>query len=94
MQLLVKIIASAIIILLGTYVGKKVPSLAGLIVVMPITGFMVLIWLGSEKNSTQIVFEYSKGALWGIIPTIPFCLTTLFLFPEMYLLSAPLSSAL
>ena len=45
MRFAIKLLVSIALILLCTSIGKKLPSLAGLIAVMPLTGLIVLIWL-------------------------------------------------
>lgn len=62
----------------GTWLGRKFPSLAGLVVVMPITGLMVLIWLGVDGSQKSILVQYSRGALFGIIPTFIFYITAMY----------------
>src|SRR5512139_174291 len=75
MQILVKVIISVIIILAATAIGKKLPSTAGLIGVMPLTGALVLIWMYLEnKGDPSVMQEFTKGALWGILPSILFFL--------------------
>jgi len=75
MQYIVKLIISLIIILICTYLGKKMPSLSGLIATMPLTGLLVLIWLYAEnKKDYSLLTKYTTGALWGIIPSILFFL--------------------
>lgn len=48
MQFLLKIILSITIILVATAIGKKLPSTAGLVSVMPLTGVLVLVWMYLE----------------------------------------------
>jgi hypothetical protein len=73
MQTLVKAAISLTIILIATGVGKKLPSLAGLIAVMPLTGALVMIWLYLESNGNpEIMQDYARGAVWGILPSILF----------------------
>lgn len=50
MQILLKVILSVAIILAATGVGKKLPSIAGLVGVMPLTGTLVLIWMYIENK--------------------------------------------
>lgn len=70
---IVKAVLSLAIIFVATYVGKKAPSLAGLIGVMPLTGLLVFIWLCIEnKDAQQIMLGYSRGALWGVLPSLAF----------------------
>jgi len=77
MQLLVKILVSSAIIVICSFAGKKVPSLAGLIVVMPVTGITVIILLSIEGGQKNHLVEYSRGALFGVFPTFLFYITTL-----------------
>ena len=78
MQILIKIAISLGIILLATEIGKKFPSTAGLIGVMPLTGALVLIWVYLEnKGHPKIMQDFTTGALWGILPSVLFFLVAL-----------------
>jgi hypothetical protein len=44
MQILIKIIISLIVIVAATKIGKRLPSAAGLIGVMPLTGTLVVVF--------------------------------------------------
>jgi uncharacterized membrane protein (GlpM family) len=47
--------------------------MAGLIVVMPLTGALVLVWMHVEnKGNPEVMQAFTKAALWGIIPSIFF----------------------
>ena len=49
------------------------PTLAGLIAVMPLTGMLVLVWLHLDSGGDpEVMRGYTKGALWGILPTMLF----------------------
>ena len=81
MQILIKAALSVIIILAATAVGRKLPSTAGLIGVMPLAGALVLIWIYLDSGgNSQIMQSFTKGALWGILPSILFYLVALFCF--------------
>ena len=83
MQFLQKIILSITIILIATAIGKKLPSTAGLVGVMPLTGALVLVWMYLEnKGDPEIMQTFTKGALWGILPSILFFLVALFCFKK------------
>jgi uncharacterized membrane protein (GlpM family) len=69
------------VILLCTQIGRKIPSLAGLIAVMPLTGLLVLVWLYLDNpGNFELMMDYTKGALWGIIPSILFFLVAFLCF--------------
>jgi uncharacterized membrane protein (GlpM family) len=94
MQILIKIMVSVAIILAATALGKKLPSMAGLIGVMPLMGALVLIWIYVEnKGDPQIMQGFTKGALWGILPTILFYLVALFCFKRQFPLSIVLCAS-
>ena len=61
------------IIVFCSQIGKKMPTLAGLIATAPITSLIVLLWLYSDRpGDFGLMADYTKGVLWGIIPTILF----------------------
>ena len=81
MQILIKAVLSVVIILVATAIGKKLPSPAGLIGVMPLAGALVLIWMYLEnEGNPEIMQSFTKGALWGILPSILFYLVAFFCF--------------
>jgi uncharacterized membrane protein (GlpM family) len=79
MQILAKVTLSVCIILIATAIAKKIPSLAGLIGVMPLTGALVLAWVYLEnRGDAAVVQRFVKGALWGILPSVLFFLVAFF----------------
>ncbi len=73
MQFALKLAASVCVILVASQVGRRFPSVAGLIATMPLTSLIVLMWLYTDKPAdTAGLAEYARGALWGIGPTILF----------------------
>jgi uncharacterized membrane protein (GlpM family) len=73
MQLFIKVALSVVIILAATAIGKKLPATAGLIGVMPLTGALVLVWMYLESNGdASTMQQFTKGALWGIVPSVLF----------------------
>ena len=75
MQLAIKITLSLAVILAATAIGRKWPSLAGLVAVMPLTGALVLVWVALDSgNNPQTMQQFTRGVLWGLIPTSLFFL--------------------
>ena len=71
MQFAVKLIVSVIIIVVCSQIGRAFPSLSGLIATMPLTSLVVLMWLWTDNSGDYAVMvRYSRGALWGIVPSI------------------------
>lgn len=94
MQIAIKIFLSVAIILAATAVGKKMPSAAGLIGVMPLTGALVLVWMYLEnKGNPEVMENFSRGAFWGILPTMLFFLVAFLCFKKQLSLSVVLVSS-
>ena len=81
MRFFIKLLISLCIIVLCTQIGRKQPTLAGLIAVMPLTGLIILVWLHVDyPGDFARMVNYSKGALWGIVPSILFFLVAFICF--------------
>ncbi|AJE02075.1 DUF3147 family protein [Geobacter pickeringii] len=94
MQLLVKALASLAIIIVCAQVGRWLPTLGGLIATMPLTSLLVMLWLWSDAPGDYRLMEgYTKGVLWGIIPTILFFVAALFLFRRQFPLPVVLTAS-
>jgi len=76
MQLILKAAVSLVVIIFATGIGKKYPSLAGLVAVMPLIGLLVLVWLHVENRGDPVVMlRFTRGVLLGLIPTALFFCT-------------------
>lgn len=81
MQMIVKIVLSVAVIVAATAIAKRLPSTAGLIGVMPLTGALILVWVYLEhQGDSRIMQDFSKGALWGILPSVLFFAVALVCF--------------
>jgi len=81
MRFLSKLLISVCIIVFCAQIGRKLPSLAGLIAVMPLTGVIVLVWLYLDNpGKFGLMNDYCKGALWGILPSVLFFLVAFVCF--------------
>jgi hypothetical protein len=73
MQFFIKLGLAVAIIVFCSQVGKKFPSLSGLIATMPLTSLLVLAWLhADDPGNPRLMAEYTRGAFWGIIPSLLF----------------------
>lgn len=90
----IKLLISVCIIVFCTQIGRKLPTLAGLIAVMPLTGLIVLVWLYLDNPANfNLMTAYIKGALWGILPSILFFLTAFICFRKHLTLWIVLSAS-
>jgi len=85
MRFVIRLLITVSVIVLCTWIAEKhrLPSLAGLIAVMPLTGLFVLVWLYQDQpRNFALMANYTKGALWGILPSILFFLTAFMCFTK------------
>ncbi len=81
MRFVLKLLISVCVISLCAAIGRHRPTLAGLIGVMPLTGLIVLIWLYLDNpGNLNLMAEYTKGAVFGIVPSILFFLVAFVCF--------------
>lgn len=91
MNLFLKAAISLTIILTAATIGKRWPSLGGLVAVMPLSGLLVLIWLHVDSRGNREIMEgYTRGALFGLLPTALFFAVALIGFRKGYPLSGVL----
>ena len=94
MQILIKASISIIIIFIATGIAKKIPSIAGLIAVMPLTGALVLVWVYLEnRGNSEIMQSFTRGAIWGILPSILFFVVAFLCFKKQFSLPIVLCSS-
>jgi len=81
MRFVIKLLISVCIIVFCTQVGRKMPSLAGLVAVMPLTGLVVLLWLYADNpGNFALMADYAGAALLGIVPSALFFLVVFLSF--------------
>jgi hypothetical protein len=79
---IVKVLVSAIIILVITEISKKNASLGGLIAAMPFVTLLAMFWLYYEKRDLALLSDFSKSVFWGLFPTLLFFIPLIFLFKK------------
>jgi uncharacterized membrane protein (GlpM family) len=73
MQFALKLFISNLIILLCVWLGRRFPSLGGLIATMPLTSLIVLLWLHHDSPDDKALLPaYVEGVFFGVIPTMLF----------------------
>jgi len=73
MHFFLKLLLSNLIILLCVWIGRRFPSLGGLIATMPITSLIVLLWLHHDSPDDKFILPaYVEGVFFGVIPTMLF----------------------
>lgn len=81
MEIAIKAMISLVIILTCTYIGRGIPSLAGLIATMPLTALIVLCWLYVDNPGRRdIIAGYATGAAFGVLPSLLFFVSAMICF--------------
>ncbi len=72
MQLLLKVLISALIIAGVSELGKRFTPVAAVLASLPLTSILAFIWLYAETKSNQKVIDLSYGIFWMVIPSLTF----------------------
>jgi len=92
MKFALKLLIANLIIGLCVWLGKKHPSLAGLIATMPITSLIILLWLQHDTaGENRVLTGYVAGVFFGIIPTMFFFGAAWFCLKKVFHLPATLA---
>ena len=71
---LVKIIVSAVIIVLISELAKAYSWMAALITSLPLISIIAITWLYVDTHDVQKISDYSIGIFWLVIPSLIFFL--------------------
>ena len=83
MHFVIKLLASVVIIIISSQIARRFPTLGGLIATMPLTGVIVLIWVYTDNpGNAPLLQDYTKGAVFGILPSILFFITAFICFTK------------
>ena len=69
---LIKTIVTALVVVTVSEIAKRSSLLAGLIVSIPLTTFLALIWLYWETKNIEKVIDLSNSTLLMVIPSLSF----------------------
>jgi len=81
-MLFLKIITSALTIILITEIAKKNSLLGGMVAVLPVNILLSLIWIYLENKNIELLTGFTKSAFLGIIPTMMFLLCITYLLSK------------
>jgi len=68
---LVKAALSGLLIAAASEVARRWPAWGGLIVALPLTSVLAMIWLWRDTRDAQAVSDLSQAAFWFVLPTLP-----------------------
>ena len=71
LQLLVKAAISGLLIATASEVARRSPGWGGLIVALPMTTLLTMIWLWHDTHDPQRIAGLATGAFWFVLPSLP-----------------------
>lgn len=75
MQYLIKIILSALVIVLVSEISKRVTFFAAIVASLPLTSILAMIWLYHDTKDTEKIIDLSGGIFWAVLPSLLFFVT-------------------
>ncbi|WP_105615984.1 DUF3147 family protein [Vallitalea okinawensis] len=79
---IIKTIITAILITFVAWISKKSPTIGGIVVSLPITSMLAMMWLYVDTKDNQVVMELSNSVVWALIPSILFFICMSFLLKK------------
>jgi len=71
LYLIVKAAISGVLIALASEVARRYPSWGGLIVALPLTSILAMLWLWRDTGDPERIAGISMGAFWFVLPSLP-----------------------
>ncbi len=67
----VKILITALIIVLVNKIQLVNDRLSALLIALPFTSLIAMIWMHQEKQTTTRIANHAEGTFWFVLPTLP-----------------------
>lgn len=67
----IKLIVSALLIVLISEVSKKYAMLGGLLASLPLVSYLAMVWLYVDTHDNQKVAQLSMHVFWLVLPSLP-----------------------
>ena len=69
--LILKAAISGILIAIASEVARRYPNWGGLIVSLPLTSILAMLWLWRDTGDPERIAGLSMGAFWFVLPSLP-----------------------
>lgn len=74
-QDIVKILVTAVIIVVVNKVQLFSDRLSALLIALPFTSLIAMVWMWQGKQTTARIANHAEGTFWFVLPTLPMFLT-------------------
>jgi hypothetical protein len=68
----IKVLVSALLIVLVSEIGKRNGTLAGLLASIPLVSFLAILWLYFETRDVGRIRQLSTDIFWLVLPSLSF----------------------
>jgi hypothetical protein len=68
---LVKLFITAAVILFVTKIQLVSDRLSALLIALPLTSVLAMIWMHFDKQTTERLANHAEGTFWFVLPTLP-----------------------
>ena len=71
LYLILKAVISGALVALASEVARRYPSWGGLIVSLPLTSILAMLWLWRDTGDPERIAGMSMGAFWFVLQSLP-----------------------
>ena len=71
LYLIVKAAISGVLIALASEIARRHPGWGGLLVALPLTSILAMLWLWRDTGDPERIAGMSMGAFWFVLPSLP-----------------------
>ncbi|MCU0795127.1 MAG: DUF3147 family protein [Akkermansiaceae bacterium] len=68
---LVKVLVTAVVIVLVTKIQLFSDRLSALLIALPFTSLIAMVWMDAEKQPAARIAGHAEGTFWFVLPTLP-----------------------
>ncbi len=67
----VKLVVTALVILFVTKIQLVSDRLSALLIALPLTSLIAMIWMQAGKQTPERIANHAEGTFWFVLPTLP-----------------------
>lgn len=71
LYMIVKALASGVIIAVVSEVAKRSPGVGALIVSLPLVSILAILWLWNDTGDAERVASHAQATFWYVLPSLP-----------------------
>lgn len=80
--IIIKVLVSAVFIVIITEVAKRSILLGGMLAAMPLTTVLAMFWLYYENKDLNMLSEFLVSVLWGVMVSFLFFVPAIYMFKK------------